>query len=664
MRRFLRLFPVLLPLAVLSACDCSEPGIPPGAVVDRPDDPDNWLCREGDQRCFGQDLHQSCVPDGEFLRTQTEDCHAQDLVCVEGLWCVPCRPGDHRCLDEGGRSLVQHCADDGSHWITDEECDRAAAMICHSGDCVNECDVAIEERSYVGCEFYAADLDNASITAGFDATVQQYAVIVSNPGDVPATVQVWLNTAEYGEAVAEELIEEVVIPNGDLYTFDLPQREIDGTPDGFFDWQGQSSGSALTGRAFRIASTHRVIAYQHNPLDNLQVFSNDSSVLLPTSSLDTKYVVLSWPQTIAKTEETSTNFCFDDDPFCDGLRTFLTVIGTADETHVTLTTKTRPVPLPQRPDLDMRVNVPFEVTLNRYEVLNLESDGFNADFTGSVVESDRPVVVFAGSEASDVPYFDTISERLCCADHLEEQMLPFSALGTSYAATLSPPRTPAVNAAGADVALVREPEWFRVMAVEGECLSDEPTYTNVTTTLPPPDDRFRLPACGVRTIRAEEDFHVSADHRIAVGQYVASQQVTGIPSALPGGDPAFIQLPPLEQWRKSYVFLVPELYAFDFMTVIAPQDARVLFDGGYMPSECVVSQLPSTSFEIYKCQLSFPHILPGIDPVTQRRAIEHVNQADGVHSITSDEPVGVILYGFDSYVSYGNAGGMDVRILE
>jgi hypothetical protein len=65
-------------------------------------------------------------------------------------------------------------------------------------------------------------------------------------------------------------------------------------------------------------------------------------------------------------------------------------------------------------------------TLDRFEVMNLETDGFNADFTGSsvVARGNKRVAVFTGSEASDAPRFDTLATRRCCADHLEEQVFP------------------------------------------------------------------------------------------------------------------------------------------------------------------------------------------------------------------------------------------------
>jgi hypothetical protein len=55
---------------------------------------------------------------------------------------------------------------------------------------------------------------------------------------------------------------------------------------------------------------------------------------------------------------------------------------------------------------------------------------------------------------------------------------------------------------------------------------------------------------------------------------MGSQGTTGIPFTLPGGDPALIMVPPVEQWRSDYVFLTPNKYAFDFVQIVARPDAR------------------------------------------------------------------------------------------
>ena len=58
-----------------------------------------------------------------------------------------------------------------------------------------------------------------------------------------------------------------------------------------------------------------------------------------------------------------------------------------------------------------------------------------------------------------------------------------------------------------------------------------------------------------------------------------SQEAAGVPAGFPGGDPSFLIIPPVEQFRDTYVFLTPDSYAFDFLRIIAPPDANILLDG-------------------------------------------------------------------------------------
>jgi hypothetical protein len=60
---------------------------------------------------------------------------------------------------------------------------------------------------------------------------------------------------------------------------------------------------------------------------------------------------------------------------------------------------------------------------------------------------------------------------------------------------------------------------------------------------------------------------------------------------------------------------------------------------------------------IHRCPLSFPivngdlSVSPGV-------------QGDGVHRIRSDQPVGVIVSGFDAFVSYAYFAGMNLELLQ
>ena len=37
---------------------------------------------------------------------------------------------------------------------------------------------------------------------------------------------------------------------------------------------------------------------------------------------------------------------------------------------------------------------------------------------------------------------------------------------------------------------------------------------------------------------------------------------------------------------------------------------------------------------------------------------------DGVHLLVADEPIGVLVYGYDSYVSYGYPGGLNLNVVD
>ena len=233
--------------------------------------------------------------------------------------------------------------------------------------------------------------------------------------------------------------------------FRLGPKEVDGSAAGTFD---TGPGTALSRGAYRITSDVPLVAYQFNPLENANVFSNDASQLLPATALGapSRYVVASWPQTIARSDVPAQDFGSD-------LRAFLTLVGTRPDTHVHLKTRAKVVPGGPLPS-GLREGQDVDVVLQPFEVLNLETGSFGADFTGSVVEADEPVVVFTGSEASDAPTFSTLAARVCCADHLEEQVVPTRAVGTRY--VLGHARTaPRGALAGAALASVEEPELFR-----------------------------------------------------------------------------------------------------------------------------------------------------------------------------------------------------------
>ena len=155
-----------------------------------------------------------------------------------------------------------------------------------------------------------------------------------------------------------------------IVILELPARNIEGT--------------TVEALAYRVVANSPLTAYQFNPLENVEVFSNDASLLLPTSTAGTDYWMMTREQT------------FDD------LKGFVTVVGISEtpvEVTVTVSTKT----LPGDGIPGMRAGDSFTTRLSAYEVLNIETNQIGADLTDGEYKRMAPSWYSEGSEASMPP---------------------------------------------------------------------------------------------------------------------------------------------------------------------------------------------------------------------------------------------------------------------
>jgi hypothetical protein len=626
---------------------------PPPEPVEPP------ICEVGELRC-SLNLEQCADTEAGLAWVVEEDCVSQDKVCALTLEkCTLCLPEVLFCDGQD----VGLCAADGESFEVTETCDPSVGEACRGGACPHLCSLASQEKSNVGCEYWAVDLDNAMIDAARNAAAQQYAVVVSNPQpDVPIEVRIFQDDSTVGSDHIEVEIANAVIAPLNLRVFKLGPREVDGSPPGSFN---TGTHTAITRHAYKVVSDFPIIATQFNPLENVSVFSNDASLLKPREALDfgtqgtvLSYVVAGWPQTIAVTDNPNTNFSSQNPT---NLRAFLTIVGTSDDTNVIVRPTTRILGGPGV--LETFPGTALNLTVHAYEVVNLETpdmNSFDADFTGTIIEADKPVAVFTGGEASDAPDFDTLAQRRCCADHLEEQLDPVRTAGKLFALAHTPSRTSAVLAAGGVLGVAPEPDYFRFV-------STTPEAATIVTTLPPPDDQFKLYGIGdFYQVTTFDDFTAESDQPIHVVQVMASQDAANVPRGYPGGDPSLVVVPPREQFRPDYVFLTPDKYAFDFIMVVAPPEASLFLDGAPLDGQsCEIVPTDGLSAEqrgeapieliSYRCQLSFATVHPDTGAVTPGL------QNDGVHRLVADVPVGLTVWGFDAFVSYAYAGGTELR---
>jgi hypothetical protein len=585
------------------------------------------ICTPDDLNGCSGDFKAEIVCNDDGSGWETRPCKGENgfsTICHSSEGCLMCIPGKKRCLDDEN---LEMCNEDGTGWIEDANCNgEVTGQVCtqsqQGASCVRLCELSLKWNTYMGCEYWGVDLDNAFVSGGktgyLDAAGAQFAIVVSNPSDkLSATITV---TDSDGpvlyDANGDELSTEKLGP-GELRVLNLPRRDVNST--------------ILAALAYKVEASIPITVYQFNPLENEDVYSNDASLLLPVNVFGKWYIVMSREQTF------------------EMLRSYVTVVAShPDTTSVTITVTAPTLPDDGIPHLEPGESVTVE--MHQYDVLNIETNKPGSDPTGTVVYATRPVAVFGGSEAANAPNtahcdiepgeeegvcqydgvkpcdspLDCLEYNTCCADHLEQQMFPVKTWGKHYIASQSFQR-------GA------EKDIWRIIAAE---------KNTQITTVPPQAVIPVLDSGEWFEFESDNDFEIVATKPILVGQFLAAEQapepnVNGIPQ--PGdagtGDPAFILAVPFEQYRKDYVFLAPDKYAFDYVNIVAPTGSVVRFDGQELsPSE--------------------------FDPIgTGQFSVTRILIDDGVHAVDSDEKIGIIVYGYDQYVSYGYPGGLDLKDL-
>ena len=507
----------------------------------------------------------------------------------------PCSDGETRC---DGTDFEQ-CR--GGVWTGVEGCVDGQScnpdVGCIDGGCAGE----IVGNSYLGCDYLAADLPQWGQSTLGIATIaadQQFAIAVANPWPDPITVRVTRNDAPYGQPplIAEQAT--VTVAGDSLQVIPLPQREVDGFKKGTSD-----SRSMLGNFAYHVTTSHPATVYQFNPQNNPDAYSNDASLLIPYNALDENYVVLGFP-----------GFGGTKTPIKADNRSYIT-IAAVRPTHV------RVVPTTHVMAGDGVTAIPpgqtQVFTLDALQTLTLMGDDFSkfglTDFSGTRIEADGPLAVWSGVECINV--VPEGAQMGCCCDHLEEQLYPRSTLGHDYVVTRS-----RVRSTGAP-----EPDVYRIVGVSS---------TSQVTTNVPGVGSFTLAKGGVRQFEATDSFTVSSTGEVLVGQFMVSQDATDTVS----GDPSFILVPPIVQWRDEYRVLVPLGYQTNVLLVSAPAGMPVMVDG--IAASCerhAAGSAGGAAYEGLWCEVG-----------------------EGSHLVSGAQPFGVTIVGWGpGPVSYGYTGGMD-----
>ena len=245
------------------------------------------------------------------------------------------------------------------------------------------------------------------------------------------------------------------------------------------------------------------------------------------------------------------------------------------------------------------IGVATTTTLNAGEALPVAS--LDGDLSGSAVTSTKPVAVFGGHECAFVP-----DDNTWACDHLVEQIPPTSTWGKEFLTV------PLKTRQGGDT--------FRLIA------SEDGTSVSIDGAVVATLDRGQ-----VHQQLIDGKSTISADKPILVAQYSNGSNFDGVTS-----DPFMMLVPPTEQFLSEYTFATPASgFSINFVNVVMPTAAigDLVLDGAAVPA-AEFSQIGSTEFSGAQLDLTA-----------------------GSHSMTSKEPFGIYVYGFDSYDSYGYPGG-------
>jgi hypothetical protein len=488
--------------------------------------------------------------------------------CSDPTYCEPNDPGYiYRC----GQAIAQ-CG-------LLAQCEERAG----TARCINPCLDSLGNDTSNGCDFYAVEMDTTPASTGVC-----YAVFVVNQwkSGEPARLEVTLGD----NVLPVEQFARIPAGTGTGITYGpfnaeagLPTNQIavlflsrdpshSGDPRAVADPKTFASDPALladcppgvtpavlgdaalhgtgTGKAFHIQTNIPVVAYQMLPYGGGHARVTGSTLLLPTSSWDTNYVV-------ADAYEAPLLVLIPDD------RAGPTTVVVASQDATTITLKPTVDILAGGSLSGTQANVPVTYTLNHGEYLQFTQAD---ELTGSALQADRPIAVFGGSTIMDVP-LTTVR-----GDTAEQMLPPVRALGSEYVAVRYRNR-------GSTEEIV---PWRIVGVVDGTQLSYDPPQSGAPGTI---DARqwIEFDEAGPFVVRSQDASHpfylaaymTGGCGTAAVADKVGAFGCPGLTGVLKGfGDPEFLNVVPPAQYLPHYTFFTDPTYPETNLVVVRVRDAQ------------------------------------------------------------------------------------------
>lgn len=638
------------------------------------------ICTPGEITACRQENTQGVdVCNAEGTATEAGSCPPSQ-VCRQGACVqVACIPGARRCTN-GADSPPERCDEAGAGYEELDACTGGAT--CELGFCLDRCELARRNSSYIGCEYWAVELENHLL---YDEGLPEdrlppFGIVLTNTSETyDALITIYDDGEVIAEAVGERIVgvdrsdpsltlervvsevvdstgrqlftiegpvENLVLPRGSLMTLIMPHKRI-------------PFGESAVGKfGYKVVSSQPVVAYQFNPLCCNYNTTNDASLLIPESALTNDYMYLGYAVFAGSSQGRL------EDPWS----ATLTVVATQDDTQVDVKLPfpkgqgrpyaglIYPEKLGDKPESERRIIGPdtggvLTVTLDAFEVLNLGGTGRSPveDLTGARITSTKPVAVFSGHSCAYVPY------TLGFCDHIESQLFPLETWGRRF--VLAPLKR---RNETDEVSSTREATYWKFLARQDDTriLLGMDISHGPQGTLRPADEG--VPSCvdfsddpTLGVVRLEQGqtcefgtrnmLLAQSNNPISVGAFLSGQDSV-FQNAEPGdraGDPAFFLVPPEEQYRTSYTFLTPKTYFQNYVTITMQPGFGVELNGEMVRLE--------------------DHDFEALEDEGLVRA--HIPLEEGPHRISALVPFGIVVYGYDDYVSYAYTGGLNLTKL-
>ena len=337
----------------------------------------------------------------------------------------------------------------------------------------------------------------------------------------------------------------------------------------------------IENNAIHITSQSPVSVYAHQYFE----MRSEATVVLPVESLGREYFVLTYTGSFIRGVDYPSEFL---------------VVATKDNTTVK-------IQLSANTQGGRPAGSSFEILLNQGEVYQVKSASWNGDLTGSFVQADKKITVFAGATWAQVPAGCTTM------DNLFEQMYPVQSLGDKF-----------VTVPNANLSR----DQYRILATEDNTMVNVESQTNTTYVI----NRGKH----VEFSLSQPAF-IKSNKPVMVAQYMIGSDCIGYGL----GDPSMVMLNSVNQVRDTVTLFNSRFQNIteNHISIICKTEDtnKVEFDGNNLVASGQVFTKVGTGGE-------FSFIV--------------LDVSTGAHTIIS-EGCGVIAnaYGYGFIESYAYSGG-------